>query len=62
MALGRPALDPLTPNAATLAALHAAAELREEPLQLQLHTAAGGGLQVTVLLPHNGVARVRVWL
>lgn len=60
MALGRPALDPLTPNAATLAALHAAAELREEPLQL--HTAAGGGLQVTVLLPHNGVARVRVWL
>ena len=57
VALGRPLLDPITPKQATLAALHGAAELREEPLTPV--GVDGGGAQVTVRVPHHGVARVR---
>jgi hypothetical protein len=74
-AMGSPAIDPAEgEGGATLAALHAAAALREEPLDIDLtETAAregeGGGagsraagLRVVVRLPHHGVARARIWL
>ena len=68
--LGRPALDPYAPDPKVLAALHAATELTEEPLEVAAvgssssssSSSSRATVRVVVGVQRHGVYRARVWL